>query len=186
MKLQYICLILLGTMLLVAGSASAIIERKADNSQTGTEGPDAILRIMELAVNQHNFADYRSVLSDSFVYVADPGTVSMYPEINWDQWDITVEEGFLKWFLSPVLKSELNVTERITERGMPYDHKASYVITYMIKVQGKPFYGSGLFVFEEINEQWYLLRWEEVELTTNKNTGGYYTNSGEIRASMKR
>ena len=173
-------------MFLMMGSASAIINRKAGDLESGGEGPDAILRIMEIAVNQHALADYRSVLSDSFVYVPDLATVSMYPDINWDQWDITTEEGFLTWFLSPVLKSELNVTERITERSMPYDNQASYVITYMIKVQGKQFYGSAKFVFEEIDDAWYLLRWEEVELTTNENTGGYYTNSGELRAAMKR
>mgnify|MGYP006935329190 CR=1 FL=1 len=173
-------------MFLMSGSASAIINRKTGEVDSELQGPDAVLRTMEIAVNQNSFADYRSVLSDSFVYVADPGTVSMYPDINWDQWDISVEEGFMKWFLSPVLKSEMNVTERITERGMPYDNQASYVITYMIKVQGKSFYGSGKFVFEEVDETWFLLRWEEVEHTTNANTGGYHTNSGELRAAMKR
>ncbi len=88
--------------------------------------------------------------------------------------------------MSPLLKSELNVTDFITERGMPYDNQATYEITYQIKIQGHLYMGGGLFVFEELDHEWFLLRWEEITPILVESTGGYYTNSGEVRASLAR
>ncbi len=186
MKPRIFNLILLLIMTCSLGTAFAIINRKAGDPVEGAKGPDLVLRIMEVAVNQNSFDDYRSVLSDSFMYIPDIGTVEMYPNIDWANWNISMEEGFIAWLTSPVIKGQLNLTERITERGMPYDQEATYEITYMVKVQGKSFIGGGRFVFEEIEQNWLLKRWEEILPITDEISGGFYTNSGLVRASMVR
>ncbi len=171
-------------LILQIGTAFAIKKDPAGPDIYRADDPDLVLKKMEVSVNQRLFDDYRSVLSDSFVYVPDLGTVDMYPDIAWDKWDITKEEGFLKRLMSPVLKSELNLTEFITERGMPYNQEARYEINYMLKIQGNEYAGGGLFIFEEIDKRWYLKRWEEITPILNQISGTNYTNSGEVRASL--
>ncbi len=184
MKQRFITLAFLLVLVLMIGSGLAIEPGKAGDPMTGADDPDLVLQKLEVSVIKRDFDEYRSVLSDSFVYVADLGTVSMYPDIKWDHWGLTKEEGFLTRLMSPVLKCELNLTDNITERGMPYNKEARYEITYMLKIQGKKYVGSGLFVFEEINQRWFLLRWEEIMPITDKSTGTFFTNSGEVRASL--
>jgi len=184
LKPRIFILLVLFTLILQIGSAFAIKEGPAGHEITGAGDPDLVLKMMEVSVNQRLFDDYRSVLSDSFVYVPDLGMVDMYPDIAWDKWDITKEEGFLKRLMSPVLKAELILTDFITERGMPYNQEARYEINYMLKIQGNEYAGEGLFIFEEIDKRWYLKRWEEITPILNQTTGANYTNSGEIRASL--
>lgn len=151
---------------------------------SGAQDPDGVLKSIESAVINRSFDDYRSVLADSFVYVADVGVEAMYPNTDWTQWGIAEEEGFLKRLLSPVLKVTINLTDKITERGMPYDHKALYVITYQINIEGRIYISEGTFQFVEKDNRWYLWKWEETMPVSRSNGGGFYSNSGEIRASL--
>ncbi len=175
-------------LLLVVLSSTTVLAlgfgKRSGDPMTGEDGPDLVLKVMEQAVVVRDFQQFRDVLSDSFTYEADLGTISMYPGIDWDHWDISKEEGFLKKFLSPAVESALNLTDKVTERGMPYDQEARYELTYQMTVEGQTFIGGALFVFEEINLRWYLRSWKEIMPITNEATGGFYTNSGEVRASL--
>ena len=121
---------------------------------TGAPDPDAVLNILESAVLNRNFENYRSVLADSFRYVADTNTEAMYPNIDWANWGIEQEVGFLERLLSPVLNARLRLTDQINERGMPYDQKAHYEITYQIEIEGRVFISEGTFIFVETDNRW--------------------------------
>ena len=169
----------------VAGLVLAQAHNKTlKDSRFGALEPFKVLETMENAVLKRDFNAYRSVLADSFVYVPGELTAAMYPDINWAQWDITQEEGFLLRFLSPVLKAELHLTDQINERGMPIDHRALFEITYLLKIEGRPFISEASFHFVESDNKWYLWKWEEQTPVTNPNGGGFFSNSGEVRASL--
>ncbi len=183
MKQQFSWLFLLTALVFSCGSAEAY-NKKMGDPLTGAPDPDTVIRVLERAVQERNFDDYRSVLADSFVYVADLGTVAMYPKIDWDHWGIKEEEGFLKRLFSPVLKAKLNLTEKVNERGMPYDQRARYEITYKLEIEGKVFVAEGTFLLVEADNRWYLWKWEETMPVNKESSGEVFPNSGEVRASL--
>ena len=172
-------------LLICTGSALAL-EKTMGAPMTGGPDPYKVLTILEKAVSRQNFEEYRSVLADSFVYVPDVATAAMYPHIDWAHWGIAEEEIFLRRLLKPVLKAELRLTDEINEQGMPIDKTARYVITYLLKIEGKAFISEGTFTFVESDQRWYLWKWEETAQVTNPNGSGFFSNSGEVRAATYR
>lgn len=172
-------------MLMVMGSALAqVSDQKLSDTRFGALEPLKVLEIMENAVLQRDFPSYRQVLADSFVYVPDEITEAMYPKIDWKNWTISQEEVFLRRLLSPVLKSELHLTDQIDERAMPFDHRALFKLTYLIKIEGRPFISEASFHFVESDKNWYLWKWEETTQVLDPQGGGYFSNSGVVRASL--
>ncbi len=166
-------------------SAPALaVYRQAGEEETGAKEPEGVLAHMEASVQLRDFEEFRTVLADSFVYIPDLLTVQMYPEIDWDNWDLQMEENFLRKMLSPVSKAEIFLLKNITERGAPYDGQARYELVYNIVAGGQNFTGKARFVFVEVENRWYLWKWEEIEDVTNPATGTIFTNSGIVRASL--
>lgn len=168
----------------IAAVPALAVSRVPGEHYTGAEGPDGVLLHLETAVKLRNFKEYRSVLPDSFVYIPDLASSLMYPEVDWANWDITMEETFLRQMLSPVNKSEMILTNRITERGMPYDGQARYELIYEILIGGRSYVGKARFIFIEVEDRWYLWKWEEIEAVVSKENGETLTNSGIVRASI--
>jgi len=185
LKQQCTKLFLAVVLLAVAAPAMAQVTTETlDDSRFGALEPIKVLEIMERAVLKQDFQAYRAVLADSFVYAPDVITEAMYPDTDWSQWGIPQEEEFLRRFLSSVLEPELHLTDEIDERGMPMDHRARFELTYLIKIEGRAFISEASFHFVESDGNWYLWKWEEQDQVTNPNGGGYFSNSGAVRAAL--
>ncbi len=185
LKQPYMKLLPLILILVLSGSGQAqVVDATMEDSRFGAQEPLKVLETLERAVLKRDFSAYRSVLADSFVYVPGDITEAMYPNIDWKNWDITTEEGFLQQILSPVLKAELHLTDEITERGMPIDQRALFQLTYLLKIGGRPYISEASFHFVESDKRWYLWKWEEKAPVSNPNGGGFFSNSGEVRASL--
>ncbi len=143
-----------------------------------------VLKTMEGAVKKQNFEQFRSVLSDSFVYIPDEITLAMYPDVDWANWGISQEENFLRRFLSPVLKPDLHLTDEIDENTMPVDHRSLITLTYHFVIEGRPFVSEAAFHFVESDHKWFLWKWEEKAAVLMPNGGGFFSNSGVVRASL--
>jgi hypothetical protein len=182
-KQRHILVFLLMTLVVASGSAQTYNKKTANPMREAAE-PDTVFKILELSVLHRNFQEYRTVLADSFVYVADPGTVAMYPKVDWANWGITQEEAFIRKLMSPVLKASLDLTSNVTERGMPYDHKARYEITYKIEIEGRQLFSEATFTLIEVDHKWYLWKWEEGPAVFIESTNENYPNSGIVRASL--
>lgn len=167
----------------ITGSALAD-EKVMGKPMTGAPDPDAVLKILETAVQNRSREDYRDALADSFVYVTDLTNEAMYPSIDWNNWGINEEVDFLDRLLSPVLSAELRLIENIDERGMPADHRAHYRITYQLIIEGHIYTAEATFDFVETDNRWYLWKWEEIMPVNVPSGGGVFSNSGEARASL--
>ena len=169
-------------LLLTAGPASA---QKA-KPMTGAFDPEQVLVNLEQTVKDRDWRRYGDFLAEDFRFIPFDSVPLEYPTVEWDKWGRKREIGFIEELVSPNFGAVLELQDNVLDRGIESHDRAEWDILYSLVTRGQVFRSRAIFVFEKVDNLWYLREWIDTTIETDKESGAAYSTSGSLRVVLSR
>ena len=173
--------IVLGTSLLAGGAGAA----QRPEPLTGAFDPEQVLVNLEQRVADRDWKRYRDFLAKEFRFIPYSSVYVEYPSAEWALWGRDREILFMEELLSPSHRgATLVLLEGVVDRGLESRGRAEWDIIYTLATRGQVFRSRAIFVFEKLDNLWYLREWIDTTIETDKETGAAWQTSGSLRGSL--
>jgi hypothetical protein len=152
---------------------------------TGAFDPEQVLVNMEERVAERDWKRYGDFLAKEFRFIPYSSVYVEYPSVEWALWGRDREILFMEDLVSPSHDgAELVLLEGVVDRGLESRGRAEWDIIYTLTTRGEVFRSRAIFVFEQVDNLWYLREWIDTTIETDKETGTAWQTSGSLRGSL--
>jgi hypothetical protein len=179
MKIFFFVLVLAG--LLVTGAPGA--DTKPD-PLSGAFDPEQVLLNLEATVKARDWKRYADFLAPGFRFVPFAAIPTDYPGVDWEQWDRKQEIVFIRELVGPDRGAVLDLSGRILDKGRESHGKAEWDLVYTIESMGQVFTSRAVFVFQKIDNLWYLAAWTDTTIESEEDTARPLPTSGSLRGAL--
>ena len=153
---------------------------------TGAFDPEQVLVNLEQTVKDRDWKRYGDFLAEDFRFIPFDSVPLEYPAVEWDKWDRAREIGFIEELVSPNYGAVLELLDNVLDRGLESHGRAEWDILYSLATRGQVFRSRAIFVFEKVDNLWYLREWIDTTIETDKETGAAFSTSGSLRVVLSR
>jgi len=171
------------TLLFLASSSATAQKAKP---LTGAFDPEQVLVNLEQRVRDRDWKWYSDFLAPDFRFTPYFAVIQEYPDLEWDQWGRARETGFIRELLDPAHAANLTLLDQVLDRGIESRGRAEWDLVYTLETRGGVFKSRAIFVFEKVDNLWYLLEWTDTTIETAKESGLAFTTSGTLRGVLSR
>ena len=179
---SYFLITILAALLLVAGPAAA----QKGKPLTGAFDPEQVLANLELTVKERDWRRFGDFLAEDFRFIPFDSVPLEHPSVEWDKWGREREIRFVEELVSPNFGAVLELREHILVRGPESHDRAEWDLIYSLVTRGQLFRSRAIFVFERVDDLWYLREWTDTTIETDKETGAAFSTSGSLRVILSR
>ena len=88
--------------------------------------------------------------------------------------------------VGPNRGATLDLFGGILERGRESRGKAEWDLVYTLESMGQVFRSRAIFVFQKIDNLWYLLEWTDTTIENDEDTDSPPATSGSLRGALSR
>lgn len=183
MKPDRISLIALLFLLVSMGNATAALKGKP---LTGAFDPEDVLVNLEQRIKDRDWKRYGDFLAEDFRFVPFDAVRLEHPPVIWDEWGRALEIAFVQEMVSPNHGARLSLLDNVLERGSEAKGRAEWDLVYTLNFGGQEFRSRAVFVFERVDNLWYLREWIDTTIETDEDGGNALSTSGSLRAALSR
>ena len=180
--LSSILITALAYLLLVPGPAAA---QKA-KPMTGAFDPEQVLANLEQTVKERDWIRFGDFLAEDFRFIPFDSVPLEHPAVEWEKWDRAREIRFIEELVSPNYGATLDLLDNVLDRGIESHGRAAWDLLYSLATRGQVFRSRAIFVFEKVDNLWYLREWIDTTIETNEKTGAELSTSGSLRVVLSR
>jgi len=170
----------LASLLLTGGPASA--ERA--EPLTGAFDPEQVLVNLEQIVEERNWQRYGDFLAREFRFIPYDSVPIEYPLVKWEEWGRKREVRFVEELVSPDHGARLDLLDNVLDLGQESQGRAEWDLVYTLVSRDQVFRSRAIFIFEKVDNLWYLLRWIDTTIETEKESGAAIPTSGSLRGAL--
>ena len=153
---------------------------------TGGFDIQEVLTQLEKTVGDRDWKRYGEFLTPDFRFTPYDAVVSSYPEVKWEEWDLLQEKTFIRHLTAPYNRAALKLRGQIIDRGQESHGRAEWDLVYTLVYQGREFKSRAIFVFEKIDNLWFLREWIDTTIEYDKETRKALETSGSLRAMLRK
>ncbi len=153
---------------------------------TGAFDPEQVLVNLEQRVRDRDWKWYSDFLAPDFRFNPYFAVIQEYPDLEWDQWGRAREIDFIRELVSPAHTANLTLLDKVLDRGIESRGRAEWDLVYTLETRGGVFKSRAIFVFEKVDNLWYLLEWTDTTIETARESGLAFTTSGTLRGVLSR
>lgn len=172
-----VCLLFLGTA--VAG------DRKA-KPMSGAFDPEQVLANLEQAIRNRDWNRYADFLAADFSFIPFDSVLMEHPPVDWEEWGRAREVAFIRELVNPNRGATLQLLENVLERGLEAKGRSEWDLVYTLNYGGQRYRSRAVFVFERVDNLWYLREWIDTTIEMDKITGKTWSTSGSLRVILSR
>ena len=176
-------LVLTGLILVLATAALAAPEVVLDPRSGGKDIP-AVLAKMRDSWTNIDREGYEFCLADTFTFAPHLSLARDYPDMDVSGWNRKAEMDFARRIFVQASRIQVKIPCRIEDRGVPSRTAETWIIGYILEVQGSVYAGDAALNFVRIDKKWYLAGWTDVAETILK--GERSPTAGVLRAKFRR
>ncbi len=177
---------LLTTTLLFLLLASGPTAAQKDKPLTGAFDPEQVLVNLEQTVKDRDWRRYGDFLAEDFRFIPFDSVPLEHPAVEWDEWGRAREIRFIEELVSPNYGAVLELRNNVLDRGPESNDRAEWDILYSLVTRGQVFRSRAIFVFERVDDLWYLREWIDTTIETDKETESAFSTSGSLRVVLSR
>ena len=171
----------LTTLMLAAGP----VEKQRPAPLIGAFDPEQVLVNLEQRINDRDWKRYADFLAEEFRFIPYSGVYLEYPRVAWDLWDHTREIGFIEELVSPAKGgATLSLLDKVLNRGLESRDRAEWDLVYTLTTRDQVFRSRAIFVFQKVDNLWFLREWIDTTVETDNESGGARPTSGSLRGAL--
>lgn len=152
---------------------------------TGGFDIEDVLTQLEKTVADRDWKRYGDYLTEDFRFTPYDAVISAHPEVKWEKWDLLQEKSFIRQLTAPYNHAALKLRGQILDRGPESDGLAEWDLVYTLVYQDREFKSRAIFVFQEIDNLWFLREWIDTTIEYNPATHKAVQTSGSLRALLR-
>ncbi len=172
----------LTSLLLSGGSASA----KRAEPLAGAFDPEQVLVNLEQVVKERDWKRCGDFLAKEFRFIPYDSVPLECPRVKWVKWGRVQEIGFIQELVSPDHRATLNLLGNVLDRGHESQGRIEWDLVYTLVSRDQVFRSRAIFVFEKVDNLWFLRRWIDTTIETDKKSGAAFPTSGSLRGALSR
>jgi hypothetical protein len=154
---------------------------------TGAFDPEQVLVNLEKRVADRDWKRYGDFLAKEFRFIPYSSVYLEYPSAGWALWGFDREIHFIEKLVSPSHGgATLVLLDGVVDRGPESRGRAEWDIVYTLTTRGQVFRSRAIFVFEQVDNLWYLREWIDTTIETDPDTGIAWQTSGSLRGALMR
>ncbi len=176
---------------LAATLASLLLFGEPASSQrpeplTGAFDPEQVLVNLEQIVKARDWKRYGDFLAGEFRFIPYDSVPIEYPLVKWEEWGREREIWFIQELVSPDHGATLDLLGNVLDRGHESKGRLEWDLVYTLVSRGQVFRSRAIFVFERVDNLYYLRRWIDTTIETEKETEAAIPTSGSLRGALSR
>jgi len=153
---------------------------------TGAFDPEQVLVNLEQTVKERDWRRYGDFLAEDFRFIPFDSVPLEHPAVEWDEWGHAREIRFIEELVSPNFGAVLELRDNVLDRGIESHGRAEWDILYSLTTRGQVFRSRAVFVFEKVDNLWYLREWIDTTIETDEESGAAFSTSGSLRVVLSR
>ena len=173
-------------LVLCVGPASAERPQPQPQPLTGAFDPETLLLQLEQLVKNRDWKTYGTYLSPGFRFIPYASLWVEYPTMEWDLWGKHRELDFIQEMVAPHHRASLNLLDNVLDPGLESHGRAEWDLVYTLVSRGMVFQSRAIFVFEEVDNLWYLREWVDTTIENDPESGADLQTSGSLREALSR
>lgn len=177
-----LCGLMIAVLMVTGPSASA----EKPDPLTGAFDPEQVLKNLETTVKERDWKRYADFLAPGFRFIPYSAVTRDYPAVDWEEWGRKEEIVFVREMVGPNRGATLDLFGGIVERGRESRGKAEWDLVYTLESMGQVFRSRAIFVFQKIDNLWYLLEWTDTTIENDEDTDSPTSTSGSLRGALSR
>ena len=173
--------VILATLMLVSGTSAA----QRPEPFTGAFDPEDVLVNLEQMVVDRDWKRYGDFLAKQFRFIPYSAVYLEYPTVAWDLWGQAREIGFVEELVSPSQGgATLKLMDNVLDRGPESRGRAEWDLVYTLSTRGQVFQSRAIFVFQKVDNLWFLREWIDTTIETDKDSEAAIPTSGSLRGAL--
>jgi hypothetical protein len=169
-------------LLVMGGSADATL---GPAPLTGAFDPEQVLVQLEKAVEERDWKRYGEFLAPDFRFVPFDAVRLEYPAVMWDEWGRAREMRFVEELVSPNHGATISLRDNVLIKGQESRGRAEWDLVYSLNSRGQVFRSRAIFVFEKVDNLWYLLEWIDTTIENREDSESPLSTSGTLRGALR-
>jgi hypothetical protein len=154
---------------------------------TGAFDPEQVLVNLEQRIAEQDWKRYGDFLSPKFRFIPYSSVYLEYPTAEWALWGRDREIQFIEELVSPSYDgATLVLLDGVVDRGPESRGRAEWDIIYTLTARDQVFRSRAIFVFEKLDNLWYLREWIDTTIETDEETQAAWQTSGSLRGALIR
>lgn len=153
---------------------------------SGAFDPEQVLVNLEKSVEDRDWNRYADFLADDFRFIPFDSVLLEHPPVDWEKWGRAREVAFVRELMDPNQGATLDLLDNVLERGRESEGRAEWDLVYTLDFGGQLFRSRAIFVFERVDNLWYLREWTDTTIETGKESGDALPTSGSLRVILSR
>jgi|GEM_PF-2504770 len=151
---------------------------------TGAYDPETLLRQLEKLVEARDWKSYAEYLSPGFRFIPYASLWVEYPTMEWDLWGRDREIDFIEEMVTGGGQSSLRLLDKVLDAGLESHGRSEWDLIYTLVSRQTVFRSRAIFVFEEVDNLWYLREWIDTTIENDPETGAQLQTSGSLREAL--